>query len=160
MANNNENSPLQRISRLRQTVYNPLLKLIEVLQHAQPVLAHRLTPIVEELGRYITDSEKAAQLVQQAKQNPIPPQQRACPLSRQEMTIAKHIVLGNSNAMIGAALAIKETTVKVHVKNILKKLKLMNRTQIALYMLSAGYAELPRDTINHEDNAGENTREG
>lgn len=159
MANNNENSPLQRINRLRQTVYNPLLELIEVLQHAQPVLAHRLSPIAEELGGYIKESENAARLVQQAKQSPVQRMEQEYPLSRQEMAIAKHIVLGNSNALIGAALDIKETTVKVHVKNILKKLKLTNRTQIALYMLCAGFAELPRDTVNHENNTAEDSGE-
>ncbi|MGZ9035288.1 MAG: LuxR C-terminal-related transcriptional regulator, partial [Rhodospirillales bacterium] len=39
---------------------------------------------------------------------------------------------GKPNKIIAAALDLKETTVKIHVRHIMKKLKATNRTEAAL----------------------------
>ncbi len=54
-------------------------------------------------------------------------------LSDREKEIARLISEGVSNREIGERLFIAENTVKVHVKNILKKLELRNRQQLAAY---------------------------
>lgn len=54
-------------------------------------------------------------------------------LSAREQEILAHIALGASNKEIARALAIAETTVKIHVQHILRKLKLGSRVQAAVY---------------------------
>ena len=43
------------------------------------------------------------------------------------------IALGDSNKLIARKLDIAETTVKIHVQHILRKLKLNSRVQAAVY---------------------------
>ena len=54
-------------------------------------------------------------------------------LSTREMEILKLIARGDSNKLIARALAIAETTVKVHVQHIFRKLQLSSRVQVAVY---------------------------
>jgi len=54
-------------------------------------------------------------------------------LSIREQEILTYIARGASNKEIARALAISETTVKIHVQHILRKLKLTSRVQAAVY---------------------------
>jgi two-component system nitrate/nitrite response regulator NarL len=54
-------------------------------------------------------------------------------LSPREQEILRHIARGDSNKEIGRALHIAETTVKIHVQHILRKLNLESRLQAAVY---------------------------
>ena len=54
-------------------------------------------------------------------------------LSAREMEILKLIARGDSNKLIARALDIAETTVKVHVQHIFRKLQLSSRVQVAVY---------------------------
>jgi two-component system nitrate/nitrite response regulator NarL len=54
-------------------------------------------------------------------------------LSPREQEILAHIARGASNKEIARALNIAETTVKIHVQHILRKLKLSSRVQAAVY---------------------------
>ena len=54
-------------------------------------------------------------------------------LSEREIEIVLLIVEGNINREISEKLFIAESTVKVHVKNILEKLELRNRQQLVAY---------------------------
>ena len=54
-------------------------------------------------------------------------------LTAREKQILKQIVGGCSNKMIARKLDITEGTVKVHVKNLLKKLKLRSRVEAAVW---------------------------
>lgn len=54
-------------------------------------------------------------------------------ISERELEITKLIAQGASNREIAKKLFISESTVKVHVKNILHKLDLRNRQQLAVY---------------------------
>ena len=60
------------------------------------------------------------------------------PLSPRERQIAAAIAGGASNKAIGRELGIAETTVKVHVQSILRKLELSSRVQIAGWALRHG----------------------
>jgi len=57
-------------------------------------------------------------------------------LSPREHEILGHIARGASNKEIARALEIAETTVKIHVQHILRKLKLSSRVQAAVYAAS------------------------
>jgi two-component system nitrate/nitrite response regulator NarL len=59
-------------------------------------------------------------------------------LSPREAEILERIVDGDSNKHISRRLDIAETTVKVHVKSILRKINVHNRTQAAIWALNHG----------------------
>lgn len=57
-------------------------------------------------------------------------------LSSREREILDCIARGESNKHIGRRCAISEATVKVHVKSILRKINVCNRTQAAIWAMS------------------------
>lgn len=59
--------------------------------------------------------------------------ERVGQLSAREIEILKRLVHGDSNKQIGRQLHISETTVKVHVKAIMRKIRVCNRTQAAIW---------------------------
>jgi len=56
-------------------------------------------------------------------------------LTRREVEVLKLVARGLSNPKIAQELGIGEGTIRFHVSNILNKLQLENRTQLALYAL-------------------------
>lgn len=65
-------------------------------------------------------------------------------LSRREMEVVECLAAGHSNKLVARDLGISEATVKVHVKAILRKLQLQNRTQIALWAHARGIVAAPQ----------------
>ena len=61
-------------------------------------------------------------------------------LSEREVQILKGLVKGHSNKLIAHSCAVTEATVKVHMKSILRKIRVANRTQAAVWALEHGYA--------------------
>ncbi|WP_210386369.1 response regulator transcription factor [Methylobacterium soli] len=59
-------------------------------------------------------------------------------LSPREIDVLKHLAGGASNKIIARACDLAEATVKIHVKNVLRKLKTQNRTQAALWAIEHG----------------------
>lgn len=66
-------------------------------------------------------------------------------LTDREKEIVRLIAGGLSNEEIGVRLDITARTVATHVSNVLRKLDLSNRTQLALWALRNGYASLYGD---------------
>ena len=64
------------------------------------------------------------------------------PLTPREEEVLKLVARGLTNREISAALVISERTVGNHISNILGKLHLANRTQVALYALREGLVDL------------------
>ena len=62
-------------------------------------------------------------------------------LSRRVREIAAHVAAGRSNREIAQLLVISERTVETHVQNVLTKLDLNSRTQIAAWATRAGITE-------------------
>jgi two-component system nitrate/nitrite response regulator NarL len=58
---------------------------------------------------------------------------RAHNLTSREVEILKRLMEGESNKVIARKLDIAEATIKVHVKSILRKVRVKNRTQAALW---------------------------
>ena len=56
-------------------------------------------------------------------------------LTRRELQILRYIAEGLSNKLIGRRLDIAESTVKVHVKNLLRKLGFRSRVETAVWMV-------------------------
>ena len=68
-----------------------------------------------------------------ANEQSMPGNDVARSLSRRELVILRTLTEGASNKIIARKLVITELTVKVHMKAILRKLRLQNRTQAAIW---------------------------
>lgn len=66
-------------------------------------------------------------------------------LSDRELQILKDIARGHSNKMIARSYSLAESTVKVHMKSIMRKTRVANRTQAAIWAMENGYAALEKD---------------
>jgi two-component system, NarL family, nitrate/nitrite response regulator NarL len=64
-------------------------------------------------------------------------------LSDREVAVVSRLAGGLPNKVIASQLTITEATVKVHLKSILKKLGVSNRTQAAIWAVNNGMAGAP-----------------
>jgi two-component system nitrate/nitrite response regulator NarL len=65
-------------------------------------------------------------------------------LSPREKSILRCLIEGDSNKCIARKIDIAEATVKVHVKAILRKIRVHNRTQAAIWGVNHGSNHQPR----------------
>jgi two-component system, NarL family, nitrate/nitrite response regulator NarL len=73
---------------------------------------------------------------QAARQKPVTPESQVkVALSKREHQIIDCLVCGLPNKSIARELNITEATVKVYVKGLLRKIKVSNRTQVAIWAL-------------------------
>lgn len=75
-------------------------------------------------------SEKRSNLLE--NNNP-GPEAEAANLTQREMDVLTFLMIGHSNKLIARELSLSEATIKVHVKAILRKLDVGNRTQAAMW---------------------------
>jgi two-component system, NarL family, nitrate/nitrite response regulator NarL len=61
-------------------------------------------------------------------------------LSPREQEILQSLVTGASNKLIAIKLGITEATVKVHLKTLLRKIDVNNRTQAAIWAMNNGFS--------------------
>src|SRR3979490_2809157 len=64
-------------------------------------------------------------------------------LSTREKSILRRLIEGDSNKCIARKIDIAEATVKVHVKAILRKIRVKNRTQAAVWAMNNGSLARP-----------------
>jgi len=89
----------------------------------------RLHPdVVRKLMEQVAQGGHAAE--------PAPPPE----VTERELEVIRLVALGLSNREIAERLVISEKTAKTHVSNILGKLQLGDRTQLAIYALKHGLA--------------------
>ena len=62
-----------------------------------------------------------------------------------ELEVLREITSGASNAMVAQRLGITEGTVKVHVRNLLRKTGYSSRTELAIKARMLGAAVIPED---------------
>jgi two-component system nitrate/nitrite response regulator NarL len=68
-------------------------------------------------------------------------------LSERENQILKELVRGHSNKVIARMFSLTEATVKVHMKSILRKIRVANRTQAAIWALRNAYCADVSETM-------------
>jgi len=100
-----------------------LLKALHQAAAGQTVLSEALTPIL--VARLREDRPAPARDINQ--------------LTRRERDILQLISAGMTNKAIARKLAISESTVKVHVKYLLKKMNLKSRLEAAVWALQNGH---------------------
>ena len=131
---------------LRNGAQGYLLKTIDGDLLAQAI--HRAAagePVVspELMGKLVAAFQSQGVPEVDALESPVPGKVRPeaapgtaeqrTPLSPREEDVLREIARGSSNKEIARALDIAETTVKIHVQHILRKLGLSSRVQAAVY---------------------------
>ncbi len=108
---------------LKDTSPEQLLQSIRDIHADKPVLHPHITQ----------------RLIQKVRQTPQP---APIALTDREVIVLRLVAQGLSNRDIAQQLTLSELTIQTHVRNILDKLALDNRTQAALYALRNGIAAL------------------
>ncbi len=94
-------------------------------------------------GDAIVSPQMTTKLIQgvrdQPKQAPALPERDR--FSPRERDILICLAQGDSNKEIARTLDLAESTVKIHVQNIFKKLNMTSRVQVALYAVEHGYGQ-------------------
>lgn len=98
-----------------------LVKSIELISSGRIIVGHTFA------------NEFLAEIASAEKADDVKATKTKSRLSEREVEIARLIAEGSTNKEIAKKLFIAENTVKVHVKNVLKKLELRNRQQLAAY---------------------------
>jgi NarL family two-component system response regulator LiaR len=110
---------------LKDTTHRELLKAIREVHSGQsslhPTIARKLVRVI-------------------SRPPDLPP--TADPLTPREVEVLQLVAGGHSNREIAESLTISERTAAAHVRSILSKLHLANRTQAALYALKEGIVSL------------------
>ncbi len=88
----------------------------------------------------------AARLLKTVAQHAIKPEAGEQALTEREIDVLRLVAQGCSNPQIAQHLNITINTVKVHLRNILDKLQVENRTQAAAYAVRSGL--LPPQALN------------
>src|SRR5262249_34413816 len=70
---------------------------------------------------------------------------KAIQFSPRQLKVLERLRQGKQNKIIAYELCMCESTVKVHIRNIMKKLKARNRTQVVLLTNNADYR--PAETL-------------
>jgi two-component system nitrate/nitrite response regulator NarL len=102
------------------------------------LLGQRLFPVgvAETLLQPARHASGKTSIALAPDKQPAPGQRCAATLSRREHQILRCLVNGLSNKTIARELDIAEATVKVHVKGLLRKTQMANRTQAAVWGLN------------------------
>jgi DNA-binding NarL/FixJ family response regulator len=103
-----------------------LFDLLNAVAHGEPVLTRAMA---SRLLKHTTNQDSALELP-------------TCEdLTHREIDVLRLVVKGHSNPQIAETLCITENTVKVHLRNILAKLCVENRTQAAAYAIQSGIVD-------------------
>ncbi len=109
-----------------------LVKAMLRVMRGEAVVADELT------GKLVAAYRDAAAVPAQA--DPGPPASKLALLSPREQEILRGIARGASNKAIARELGIAETTVKIHVQHVLRKLEVASRVQAAVIATEHGLA--------------------
>jgi two-component system nitrate/nitrite response regulator NarL len=106
-----------------------LVKALELITDDEIVVPAQ--SIRRSLREAVVANDTAAQLIAERR---LDDSTRRCQtLSAKEKAILRYLAQGASNKVIARTLAITEATVKVHMKSILRKTLVKNRTQAAIW---------------------------
>jgi DNA-binding NarL/FixJ family response regulator len=103
-----------------------LIKAIQLVMKGESVIPHTMaSKVLTEFSRIARKAET-------------PSNSESKPLTPREREILQLLGQGGSNKEIANRLCLSEQTVKIHLKNILKKLHMNNRIQAAIYAHQQG----------------------
>ncbi|ALG70858.1 regulator [Azospirillum thiophilum] len=98
------------------------------------------------LGEVVYPTNVAGLLMAAVNERPLSPTPITMPpsgdLSKREVQILRCLLAGQSNKAIARNLHITESTVKMHFKNVMRKINAQNRTQAAVWAIQNGLSPL------------------
>lgn len=108
--------------------------------HSRDILLNALNLVVMGqqvvvIGRGSITGDAPETEVKTSELNPHTNGARAARLSARELEILKFIVAGDSNKVIARSCHLAESTVKIHLRAILRKISVRNRTQAAIWAI-------------------------
>jgi len=87
-------------------------------------------------GQNAISPELTSLLATALRQESVVESRNQASLTEREMAILKCLAVGKSNKLIARELDIMESTVKVHIRNLLKKLKFRSRVEAAVWAVA------------------------
>lgn len=115
---------------LKDVAPNDLIEAIRAVHRGEP----RLHP---DIARKLMEAMRTPQPAEVGREAPA----AAGDLTERERQVVSLVAQGRSNSEIAEALVISDKTVKTHISNILSKLSLQDRTQLAIYAIKYGLAD-------------------
>jgi DNA-binding NarL/FixJ family response regulator len=103
----------------------PFIKALELVMLGETVLPKAILPLILERQDEMVPAKA--------------PEDFALQFSRRERLILRHLAEGLTNKVIATEIGIAQATVKVHVKSILIKIGVINRTQAAVWAMNNGF---------------------
>lgn len=124
---------------------NAFVKSIELVMMGETVFPPSFLPSTtvakDDQRRKVAPLREDERAIIVAADDPATPQ-----LSPRELAILRCLIEGNSNKNIARKIDIAEATVKVHVKAILRKIRVQNRTQAAIWGLNNALLTRPANS--------------
>jgi two-component system, NarL family, nitrate/nitrite response regulator NarL len=113
-----------------------------VIQPAQPEDSNQSEIGIDKLRSDGAEHEDVSVSIGALPQHPVnvPSVRNHHSLSKREVQILDGLVKGHPNKVIARTCNVTEATVKVHMKSILRKIRVDNRTQAAIWAMENGYA--------------------
>ena len=113
-----------------------------VIQPAPPEDSNQSEIKIDKLRLNGAEHEDVSVSIGPLPQRPmnVPPLRNHPGLSEREAQILDGLLKGHANKVIARTCDITEATVKVHMKSILRKIRVDNRTQAAIWAMANGYA--------------------
>ncbi len=118
----------------------------EALMRSLRLVAMGEKVMPSQLAKHLSGMEERSQAPQLARN---PDVSRI--LSEREITTLRYLLVGHANKVIARRLEISEATVKVYVKAILRKLRVSNRTQAAIWAFNNGVQVVADDVKELDD---------
>jgi two-component system NarL family response regulator len=112
---------------LKDTKYESLLKVITLVAEGKLVIDQSMARLVADVFKFIHDHTHIM----------IKPEQVSS-LTEQEKAILALLAKGATNKEIASSLCVTDNTVKVHIRNIMRKLHARNRLEAAICAIQAG----------------------
>jgi DNA-binding NarL/FixJ family response regulator len=114
------------------TTCDKFIKSVELVMMGETIFPPAfLSFVLDTKGNHLAEaatSDKSGEAILVTPEDTIAPQ-----LSPREKSILRCLIEGDSNKCIARKIDIAEATVKVHVKAILRKIRVQNRTQAAIW---------------------------
>ncbi|WP_292503449.1 response regulator transcription factor [Mesorhizobium sp.] len=119
------------------SAYDTFIKALELVMLGQAVLPAETSTSIQDIRHGLKHDAAADELAKVAVKVGHEDQELSI-LSNRENCILRRLIEGESNKAIAREINIAEATVKVHVKAILRKIRVRNRTQAAVWAMNHG----------------------
>ncbi|RWO54243.1 MAG: response regulator transcription factor [Mesorhizobium sp.] len=121
---------------IKVAAYDTFIKALELVMLGQTVLPAETSTAIQEIRHDLKPG--AADELTKVVVNVEHEDHELSILSNRENCILRRLIEGESNKAIAREIDIAEATVKVHVKAILRKIRVRNRTQAAVWAMNHG----------------------